>query len=234
LNLGSNLCGWSVNSLAPFKNKQLDRFFESNVAPMTSTDFALAQQRIAARRQARESESLSQLAAQQEASRARERLAQLPYPLDRLGRAGISTWDSIRGREGTRPAFRVGQVDAELLDEELLELLKGQVGEALKYFGTHIQDDWSAEIMLVLRAVLFKLSVWDHGMNVQADQLQAFTDQPFRCNLRRSLAKLEIYRCEKEGPSFDIPIKVAESTLWGIHCRRTICMEAMGRLVGRQ
>jgi hypothetical protein len=29
----------------------------------------------------------------------------------------------------------VGQVDAELLDEELLDLLKGQVGNALKYFG---------------------------------------------------------------------------------------------------
>jgi hypothetical protein len=33
----------------------------------------------------------------------------------------------IKGRDGTRPAFRVGQVDAELLDEELLGLLKGQV-----------------------------------------------------------------------------------------------------------
>ena len=44
-------------------------------------------------------------------------------------------WNSIKGREGTRPAFRVGQVDAELLDEELLGLLKGQVGDALKYFG---------------------------------------------------------------------------------------------------
>ena len=29
----------------------------------------------------------------------------------------------------------MGQVDAELLDEELLDLLKGQVGEGLKYLG---------------------------------------------------------------------------------------------------
>jgi hypothetical protein len=43
-------------------------------------------------------------------------------------------------------------VDAELLDEELLGLLKGQVGEALKYFGVcihgmdHIASnlEWSA------------------------------------------------------------------------------------------
>lgn len=131
---------------------------------MASTDFALAQERIAERRRVREAEATAKLAAQQEGSEARQRLARLPYPLAGLGKAGITTWDTIRGREGTRPAFRVGQVDAELLDEELLELLKGQIGEALKYFGSHIQDEWSAEIMLALRAILFKLSVWDHGI----------------------------------------------------------------------
>lgn len=50
----------------------------------------------------------------------------------------MQAWDTIKGREGTRPAYRVGQVDAELLDEELLELLKGQVGEGLKYFGVRL------------------------------------------------------------------------------------------------
>ncbi|KAL3418021.1 Peroxisomal biogenesis factor 2 [Phlyctema vagabunda] len=129
---------------------------------MTSTNFALAQQRLAERRQAREAEARSRLLIQQEASRATEQLDRLPSPLRRIGQAGLTTWEAIRGREGTRPAFRVGQVDAELLDEELLELLKGQVGEALKYYGTHIQDDWSAEIMLALRAVLFKVTIWDH------------------------------------------------------------------------
>jgi peroxin-2 len=133
---------------------------------MASTDFALAQGRIAARRRAREAEATAQVVTRQGNSEVRRRLARLPYPLAGLGRAGITTWDSIRGREGTRPAFRVGQVDAELLDEELLELLKGQAGEALKYFGSHIQDEWSAEIMLALRVVLFKLSVWDHGISI--------------------------------------------------------------------
>lgn len=144
---------------------------------MTSTDFALAQQRLAARRAARESAAQTRLIAQQSASRASAQLARLPGPLAYLGRAGLSTWDSIRGREGTRPAFRVGQVDAELLDEELLELLKGQVGEALKFFGTHVQDDWSAEIMLALRAVLFKLTIWDHDATYGAAlQNLRFTD----------------------------------------------------------
>ncbi|KAE8442859.1 peroxisome assembly protein (Peroxin-2) [Mollisiaceae sp. DMI_Dod_QoI] len=144
---------------------------------MTSNDFALAQQRLAARRQAREAEAQSRIVAQQDASRAAEQLQRLPYPLGRLGRAGVTVWDSIKGREGTRPAFRVGQVDAELLDEELLELLKGQVGEALKYFGSHLQDDWSAEVMLALRAVLFKLTVWDHDATYGAAlQNLKFTD----------------------------------------------------------
>ncbi|TVY34087.1 Peroxisomal biogenesis factor [Lachnellula subtilissima] len=147
-------------------------------APLTmSNDFALSQQRLAVRRQAREREAQSRIAAQQEASRAAHQLRRLPYPFSRLGQAGLTAWDSIRGREGTRPAFRVGQVDAELLDEELLDMLKGQVGEALKYFGSHLQDDWSAEIMLGLRAVLFKLTIWDHDATYGAAlQNLRFTD----------------------------------------------------------
>jgi peroxin-2 len=86
-------------------------------------------------------------------------------------------WDTIKGREGTKPAFRVGQVDAELLDEELLELLKGQVGEALKYYGTQLHSEYGAEILLALRAILFKLTIWDHDASYGASlQGLRFTD----------------------------------------------------------
>jgi peroxin-2 len=54
------------------------------------------------------------------------------------------------------------------LDEELLGLLKTQVGDALKYLGPHLQDDWSQEILLALRAVLFKLSIWDNDASYGA------------------------------------------------------------------
>jgi len=104
---------------------------------MTSIDFAAAQQRVIARRQAREAEARTRLESQR-CPQAQSAIARLPFPLDGLGRRGLDAWDTIKGREGTRPAFRVGQVDAELLDEELLELLKGQVGEALKYFGVRL------------------------------------------------------------------------------------------------
>jgi len=181
---------------------------------MTSTDFALAQQRIAARRQAREAESISQLAAQQEASRTRQQLAQLPFPLGHIGRTGIKTWDSIRGREGTRPAFRVGQVDAELLDEELLDLLKGQVGEALKYFGSHIQDEWSAEIMLVLRAVLFKLSIWDHGNQINSIDLQN-ANLKLDATYGAALQNLKFTDARQKGPVLVSPSKW-QKALYGI------------------
>ncbi|KAL9131567.1 MAG: hypothetical protein Q9217_000524 [Psora testacea] len=134
---------------------------------MSSIDFAAAQQRVAARRQAREREAQSWLV-NHEGLEASSGLAKLPYPLNDLGKRSLKAWDVIRGREGTRPAFRVGQVDAELLDEELLELLKGQVGDALKYYSPHLRDDWSSEILLVLRAILFKLSVWDHDASYGA------------------------------------------------------------------
>lgn len=144
---------------------------------MASNDFALAQQRLAARRHAREAEAQARVAAHQQASQASAQLSRLPSPLSRLGHAGLSVWDGIKGREGTRPAFRVGQVDAELLDEELLDLLKAQVGDALKYFGSHLQDDWSAEILLALRALVFKVTVWDHDATYGAAlQNLKFTD----------------------------------------------------------
>ncbi|KAF2969644.1 hypothetical protein GQX73_g3903 [Xylaria multiplex] len=129
---------------------------------MSSSSFAQAQHRLAERRQAREREAQAQLAAHREASRAWSRVTRLPYPLDRLGSTSLSAWELVSSREGTKPIFRVGQVDAELLDEDLVNQLRDQVGEALKYLGTNIRDDWSAEILLALRAILFKLTVWDH------------------------------------------------------------------------
>jgi peroxin-2 len=99
---------------------------------MPESEFAAAQARLASRRQQREQQLATRVSALQASS---SQPSRLPRPLRTLGDATFSAWDAVRGRGGTRPAFRVGQVDAELLDEELLELLKGQAGEALKYYG---------------------------------------------------------------------------------------------------
>lgn len=101
---------------------------------MTSPDFAAAHNRISARRQLQAIQAQTRLDSRR-SSRVSAALSRLPFPLRSLGQQGIDVWDVIKGREGTRPAFRVGQVDAELLDEELLDLLNGQVGEGLKFLG---------------------------------------------------------------------------------------------------
>ncbi|KAL8733432.1 MAG: hypothetical protein Q9181_003579 [Wetmoreana brouardii] len=134
---------------------------------MTSVDFDAAQQRVADRRQARALESRSRNQARS-SEHALKAASHLPFPLNTWSQRGIDAWDSIKGRSGTYPAFRVGQVDAELLDEELLELLKGQIGEALKFFGSHLRDEWSSEILLGLRVFLFKLSIWDNNASYGA------------------------------------------------------------------
>lgn len=133
---------------------------------MTNPSFAEAQARLAQRRAARESQARARHEAEQSASRLRARLAAQSSPLLRgLGTGALSLWDAASSREGTRPAFRVGQVDSELLDDELLALLRDQVGDALRYvggLGSDLKEEWSDEILLALRAVLFKLTVWDH------------------------------------------------------------------------
>ncbi len=177
----------------------------ANAIPNANANtFAQAQQRLAARRQAREVDVAARLATQQSASQLRARIAATQPPLlRRLGTSTLSLWDTISSREGTRPAFRVGQVDAELLDEELVELLRGQVGDALKYVGgahggsgsnNSILHDWEAEISLALRAVLFKLTVWDHDATYGA-----------------ALQNLKYTDARRDGPALVPPSRLQKS-----------------------
>ncbi|KJX97515.1 peroxisomal biogenesis factor 2 like protein [Zymoseptoria brevis] len=129
-------------------------------------DFAAAQQRIIERRAARE-QALTAADRQHHELRAQQ-LSRLPPTLRSLTFELLSYWDGLSSPYGTRPAYRVGQVDAELLDEALLGLLKKQAGEGLKLYGAHLKDDWNAEITVALRAVLWKLSIWDHGASYGA------------------------------------------------------------------
>ncbi|KKZ61037.1 hypothetical protein EMCG_00614 [[Emmonsia] crescens] len=163
---------------------------------MTLTNFAAAQERILERRRLREAEARSRIS--EPSTRLPAAIGNLPYPLSRASDAGILLWDTIKGREGTKPAFRVGQVDAELLDEELLALLKSQVGEGLKYFGNHIKEDWTHEIQFALRAILFKLSLWDHNASYGA-----------------ALQNLKYTDSRKKGPTLSDPTKW-QKALYGL------------------
>ena len=100
---------------------------------MTMDSFAAAQQRIAARRLSRLAEVQRDTGARKQqllTIRSRIRLPGTEF--------GLGLLDWLKDGKGTRPAFRVGQLDAELLDDELLDLLKNQIGEGLKLFGVCI------------------------------------------------------------------------------------------------
>jgi peroxin-2 len=155
---------------------------------MSATSFAAAHQRVLERQAARRQEIQAQQLAIDAAAN-ESPIARLPRPLNRAAPSLTSLWSTLVNSEGTRPGFRVGQVDAELLDEELLSLLRGQVGDGLKFFGGHLQDDWSQEILLLLRAVLFKLSIWDNNASYGAS-LQ---------NLRFADARVNIASQAKPG-----------------------------------
>jgi peroxin-2 len=135
---------------------------------MSSPDFAAAQARVLARRAAAARPAL--IPPSSAPPTLPPALQNLPPALRSLASNTLSTWSTLtHGASGTHtPYFRVGQVDAELLDDELLSLLRTQVGDALKYFGGHIADDWSSEIGAILRAILWKLSIWDRGTSYGA------------------------------------------------------------------
>lgn len=58
---------------------------------------------------------------------------------------------------------RVNQLDASLLDSQLLDQLKEKLKEAFKFWNSDFKDKYDAELGLLLRALLFKTTVWNHG-----------------------------------------------------------------------
>ncbi len=118
--------------MAPSRGPSIPSPPQASFSP--SPSFTAAHERVISRQREAATAASTRLSAQRSAH-ASNPLSRLPYPLTTLGQRSLETWDVIKGREGTRPAFRVGQVDAELLDEELLELLRGQIGEGLRGFG---------------------------------------------------------------------------------------------------
>ena len=154
-------------------------------------DFASAQRRIIARRAAHDAtHSNNRFKQAQERS---ERLASLPPSLRLIALESVGVWDALKSPLGTRPAYRVGQVDAELLDEELLSLLQKQAGQGFRLFGTHLTEEWSGEILALLRLALWKLSIWDHGASYGAS-LQGLRYVDARANTRSGAEATKLQR----------------------------------------
>ena len=57
---------------------------------------------------------------------------------------------------------RVGQLDANLLDQELADLLAQPVTAALRRASPSLERRYAAEIRMMLRLILYKFSIYDH------------------------------------------------------------------------
>ncbi|CCM04786.1 uncharacterized protein FIBRA_06979 [Fibroporia radiculosa] len=63
---------------------------------------------------------------------------------------------------------RVGQLDAELLDQELVQLLKEPLVKAISLLNSAWKARFEPELVLLIQLILYKFSVWDIGASYGA------------------------------------------------------------------
>lgn len=71
----------------------------------------------------------------------------------------------------TPRALRVGQLDSELLDQELIHLLEEPLNKALALVNSTLKSRFQPELSLAIQLTLYKLSIWTTGASYGA-QLQ--------------------------------------------------------------
>ncbi|KAJ4478276.1 peroxisomal biogenesis factor 2 [Lentinula aciculospora] len=80
-----------------------------------------------------------------------------------------SMQDALRSLNSPRSrVIRVGQLDSELLDLELVNLLVEPLRKALSLVDTSLQHRFDAEMHLLTQLVLYRLSVWSTGASYGA------------------------------------------------------------------
>lgn len=96
------------------------------------------------------------------------------------------------------PYPRVGQLDASTLDGELYGLLKTQLRNIFKFTRSDIQDRYEAELLVLLKLLIFKYTVWDHSATYGAKlQNLKFVDGRVPSSLSKPLG-----RSQKLGYAF--------------------------------
>ncbi|KAK6344608.1 peroxisome assembly protein (Peroxin-2) [Orbilia javanica] len=108
---------------------------------------------------------------------------------------GISSLSDLTAKGSN---FRVGQLDTELLDAELLELLKGQLWNAIKYFNPAVKEHYETEFVALLRLILFKFTIWDNNATYGA-----------------ALQNLAFADARRNG-AIDTPPSATQKTLYGL------------------
>jgi len=77
--------------------------------------------------------------------------------------------DSLASTTSPSPrVVRVGQLDAELLDQELVQLLKDPLVKALSLVNSVWKARFEPELVLLIQLTLYKFSVWDLGASYGA------------------------------------------------------------------
>ncbi|KZT19272.1 hypothetical protein NEOLEDRAFT_1142287 [Neolentinus lepideus HHB14362 ss-1] len=80
-----------------------------------------------------------------------------------IARDALTTGDAPTPR-----VLRVGQLDAELLDAELLHMLQDPLNKALALFNSSLKARFEPELALIIQLTLYKLSIWSDGASYGA------------------------------------------------------------------
>ncbi|KAG6821588.1 hypothetical protein H0H93_000097 [Arthromyces matolae] len=76
----------------------------------------------------------------------------------------ISAIRNVLDADPSKPrTIRVGKLDAELLDQELVQLLQEPIQKALSSINASLRIRFEPELNLFLQLVLYKLSMWNTG-----------------------------------------------------------------------
>ncbi|KAH9006935.1 hypothetical protein EDB86DRAFT_2769968, partial [Lactarius hatsudake] len=76
---------------------------------------------------------------------------------------------SLAGTVSPTPRIlRVGQLDAELLDVELVNLLRDPLSKAVGLVNSTLKSRFEPELSLFIQLTLYRLSVWANGASYGA------------------------------------------------------------------
>lgn len=107
-------------------------------------------------------------------------------------------------RTSSLKVMRVSQLDSDILDVELVDILKEQLWSALSLFNPRIKERYEPELLGLLNLVLFKLSVYDSSATYGAQ----FQNLKYR-NERKHSGPLE-------SIAQDAPLTVGQKIAYGV------------------
>ncbi|KAF9464416.1 Pex12 amino terminal region-domain-containing protein [Collybia nuda] len=77
--------------------------------------------------------------------------------------------DALNANDSPDPRIiRVGQLDSELLDQELVHLLQEPLERAFSLLSASVKAKFAPELTLLIQVVLYKLSIWNTGASYGA------------------------------------------------------------------